>query len=101
MDGSDYNILVCAGSKVSDRLHLSELRIPGFGWPQHRLRNCTPDAQGMALYVRERFRSFRKSKLECSFHESCAFRIYSRINNFYVYAFYRNPWHDGSLYDCS
>ena len=28
------------------------------------------------------------------------FRICSRINNFYVYAFYRNPGHDGKLYDC-
>ena len=27
------------------------------------------------------------------------FRICSRINNFYVYAFYFNPGHDGSLYD--
>ena len=29
--GSDYDVLVCAKSKVSDRRHLSELRIPGFG----------------------------------------------------------------------
>ena len=28
------------------------------------------------------------------------FRICSRINNFCVYAFYRNPGHEGSLYDC-
>ena len=28
------------------------------------------------------------------------FRINSWINNFHVYAFYRNPGHDGSLYDC-
>ena len=28
------------------------------------------------------------------------FRICSRINNFYVYNFYRNPGHDGSLYGC-
>ena len=28
------------------------------------------------------------------------FRTCRRINNFYVYAFYRNPGHDGSLYDC-
>ena len=27
------------------------------------------------------------------------FRIYCRINNFYVYAFYRNPGHYGLLYD--
>ena len=28
------------------------------------------------------------------------FCICSRINKFYVYAFHRNPCHDGSLYDC-
>ena len=27
------------------------------------------------------------------------FRICRRINNFYVYAFYRNPEHDDSLYN--
>ena len=28
------------------------------------------------------------------------FRIYSRINNFYVYSCYCNRGHDGSLYEC-
>ena len=93
--GSDYDVLVCAEFKVSDRRHLSELRIPGFGRPLKRLRNSTPGAQGMALYARERTRSFCQSKLECSCHESSVFRICSRINNSYVYAFYRNPGHDG------
>ena len=82
--GSDYDVLVCAESLVSDRHHLSELCIPGFGCPQQRLRNSTPGAQGMALYVREGFLSFRQSRLECSCHESCVFRICSRINNIYV-----------------
>ena len=86
-------------SNVSDRRHLSELRAPGFGYPQHRPRNSTPGAQGTALYVSEGFCSFRQSKFECSCHESCVFRICSRINNFYVYAFYHNPGHD-SLYNC-
>ena len=54
---------------------------------------------GMALYVRKGFQSFRQRKLECSCHESCVFRICSKINNFYVYAFHRKPGHDGSLYD--
>ena len=85
-------------SKVSDRRHLSGLRISGIDCPQQRLRNSAPGAKGMALYVREGFLSFRQSKLVCSCHES-VFRICSRINNFYVYAFYRNPGHDGSLYD--
>ena len=60
--GSDYVALVCAKSKVSDRRHLSELRIPGYGCPQQRLRNTTPGDQGMALYVREGFPSFGQSK---------------------------------------
>ena len=66
--GSDY-VFVCAEPRVSDRRHLSELLIPGFGCPHQRLRNSTPGAQGMALYVTEGFRSFRQSKLECSHHE--------------------------------
>ena len=41
---SDYDVLVCAECNVSDRLPLSELRIPGFGYPQQRLRNSTPGA---------------------------------------------------------
>ena len=43
--GSKY-VFVCAESKVSDRRHLSELRIPGFGCPQQRLRNSSPGAHG-------------------------------------------------------
>ena len=49
---SDHYLLVCAESKVSDRRHLPELIIPDF--------SCQ-GAQGMALYVREGFRSFRQS----------------------------------------
>ena len=61
---------------------------------QQRLSNSTPGAQGMALYVREGFRSFRPRKLECSCHESCVFRICNRIYNFYVYASYCHPGHN-------
>ena len=75
MAGSDYDVLVCAESKVSDLRHLSELRIPGYGCPQQRLRDSRPGVQGMALYVSEEFRSFQQSKLECSCNVSCVFRI--------------------------
>ena len=98
--GSDYYVSVYAESTVSERCRLSELRIPGFGCPQLRLRNSTPGALGKGLYVRERFRSFRQSKLGYFCNEPCVFRICSRINNFYVYAFYCQPGHDCSLYDC-
>ena len=63
-----YDVLVCAESKDSDHCHLSEPRIPGFGYPQPRLQNSTPGAQGMALYIRDGFISFRQSKLECPCH---------------------------------
>ena len=72
---------------LKSRRHLSELLIPGVSCPQQRLLNSTPGAQGIALSVREGFRFFRQNKLKCSCHESCMFRICSRINNFSVYAF--------------
>ena len=34
--GSGYDVLVYAESKVSDRRHLSALRIAGFGFPTNR-----------------------------------------------------------------
>ena len=43
--GSDYDVLVCAESKISDRSHLSERRIPGFGCSQQRLWNSMPGAR--------------------------------------------------------
>ena len=56
MDGSDHDVLVCAEYKlVSDRLHLSELRIPGLCCPQQRMRNSTPGDQDMPLNAREGF----------------------------------------------
>ena len=54
----------------------------------------------MVPYVNEGFRFYRESKLVYSSHKSCVFRICSMMNKFYVDAFYRNPAHDGSLYDC-
>ena len=70
----------------------------------HANLNSTRGAQGRIrwcpLYVREVFRSFQQSKLQCSWQESCVVRISSRIINIYVYAFYHNPGHDSSLFDC-
>ena len=90
-----FDVVICASSAV--RSPLSYLLL---GCPQQRLKNSTPGTQGMALYVREGFSSFPQSKLECSCNESCVFRIYSRINNFYFYVFFCNSGHDGSLCDC-
>ena len=82
--GSDYDVFFVLSLKSDwDRRHLSELCIPGFGCPQQRLRNSTPGAKGMALYVMEGFPSIRQRKLEWFCHESCVFCICSRINNYF------------------
>ena len=47
---SDYDILVRAKSKVSDRRHLSEVPYPRLWLPQQRLRNSTHGSQGMGPY---------------------------------------------------
>ena len=47
--------------------------------PQQRLQNSSLGTQGMALYIKEGFRSFRQSKLKCSCDESRGFRICRRI----------------------
>ena len=57
--GLDYDVLVCVESKVSDLRHLSEIHDAGYGCPQQRLRNSTPGAKDMALYVMEVFRYFQ------------------------------------------
>ena len=105
--GSDYDVLVCAESKVSDRRHLSVLHIPRVGCPQQRLlRSAAFAKQSLSrvwLYLlgKDSASSSRESwSVLAMNHESCVFRICSRINNFCVYDFYHNPGQDGSLYDC-
>ena len=56
---SDYDVLVCAESKVLYRRHLSELHIPGYCCPQQWQRNSTPGAQSLALYFKEGLSSLR------------------------------------------
>ena len=98
--------LSCAKSKVSDRRHLSELRIPGFGCPQQRLRNSTHDMVPRVWLFMLGKDYAPSGRASGSVHaktfilRSCAFHICSGINNFYVYTLYSNLGHDGSLYDC-
>ena len=98
--GSDYDVLVCSESNISDRHHLLELRIPGFGCPQQRLSYSTPGYQGMALFVVKDFdASGRASWCVLATSPVCfAFALCTII--FYIYAFFCNPGHDGSLFDC-
>ena len=97
--GSDFDRILSLKSLIADPTSVTEPNT-WFGFLQQRLMSSTSGAQDIPLYVRGGFHSFSQSKLECSCRKSWVYRICIRINNFYVYAFYRNPGHDGSFYDC-
>ena len=48
---SQYDLLLCSETLVSDRRHMSELLVPGFGSPVLLCRDGVPRACGMAAYV--------------------------------------------------
>ena len=50
---SQYDILLCYGTLVSDMRHMSEQLVPGFGRPVLLCRCKMPRARGMAAYVRD------------------------------------------------
>ena len=49
---SQYDLLLCSETLVSDRRHLSELLVPGFGRPVLLFWDGMPRARGKAAYVR-------------------------------------------------
>ena len=95
-----YDLLFCSETLVSNYRHVSELLIPNFNKPILLRRNAIRRAQGMALYVRSSFSASRVSKYECGCHEVLLTKIVSRFNNYYIFACYRNPDLDDSIYDC-
>ena len=90
MAGSDYDILVCIESKVSDRRQLSDLCIPGAWLPPNRGSGTLLLVERVWLCIlgNDSAPSCRASWSVLA--TSLVFRICSRINIFYVYAFYRN-----------
>ena len=50
---SQYDILLCSETWVSDMRHVSELLVPGFGRPVLLCRVRMPQARVMAAYVRD------------------------------------------------
>ena len=61
---SQYNILFCSETFLSDMRHVSEVLVPGFCRPV-LCRGKMPRARGMAAYVRDGYGAFRESKFEC------------------------------------
>ena len=95
---SQYVILFCSETLVSDMCHVSELLVPGFSRPVFLCRGKMPRARGMAAYVRDCYGAFREPKLECGCCEMIVFRIYGE--SLYVHSLYRNPDLDDRIFDC-
>ena len=69
---SQYDILLCPETLVSDMRHVSEVLVPGLCRPVLLCRGKMPRAHGMAAYVRDGYGAFRQQKFECG---CCEMRI--------------------------
>ena len=87
---SQYDILLCSETLVSDMRHVSEVLVPGFIRPVLLRRGKMPRARGMAAYVRDSYGAFRQPKFECGCCEMLIFRVCGVRQNLYVHSLYRN-----------
>ena len=72
---SQYDILLCSETLVSDLRHVSELLVPGFGRPVLLCQGKLTPARGMASYVRDGYGAFRQPKFECGCCEMLVVRV--------------------------
>ena len=99
MASSRYDLLLCYEALVSDRRHISEFLVPGFGHTVLLCRDEMPLAHGMAAYVLDAYGAFREPKFECDCCEMLVFRVCVARQNFYVFGLYTNPALDDRISD--
>ena len=97
---TQYGILLCSETLVSDMRHVSEVLVPGFGRPVLLCRSKMPRARRMAAYVRDGYGAFRQPKFEYGCCEMLVFRVCGMRQYLYVYSLYRNPDLDDRIFDC-
>ena len=97
---SQYDILLCSETLVSDARHVLELLVPGFGRPVSLCRGRMSRARGMAAYVRDGYRAFRQPNFECGCCKMLVFRVCGVRENLYVFSLYHNPYLDDRIFDC-
>ena len=83
---SQYDILLCSETLISDMREVSELLVPGFGRPVLLCRGKMPLARGMAAYVRDDYGAFRQPKFACGCCEILVFRVCGVRLNLYVFS---------------
>ena len=81
---SQYDILLCSETLVSDMRHVSEVLVSGFSRLVLLCRGKMPRARGMAAYVRNGYGAFRQPKFECVCCEMLVFRVCGVRQKLYV-----------------
>ena len=71
MASSQYDILLCSETLVSDMRHVSVVLVPGFGRLVLLCRGKMPLAPGKAAYVRDGFGAFRQPNLSVVVAKCC------------------------------
>ena len=97
---SQYDILLCSETFVSDMSHVSEVLVLGFGGPVLLCRGKMPRAHGMAACIRDGYGGFRQPKFACGCCEMLFFKVCGIRQNLHVYCLYRNPDLDDRIFDC-
>lgn len=97
---TQYDLVLCSETIVSDYRHSAELLLPDFNKPWLIRRDAQPRARGMSVYVRSGFTASRQKDAECGCHEVMVIRVCSQYKNFYIFSCYRNPDLNDGIYDC-
>ena len=97
---SQYDILLCIATLVSDMRQVSELLVSGFGRPVLLYRGKISQARGIGAYVRDGYGAFCQPKFECGCCLILFFRVCSLRQNLYVFSFCRNSDLDDRIFDC-
>ena len=98
---SQYDILLCSETLVSDMRHLSELLVPGFGRPILMCWGRMPQARVMVVYIRDRYGTLNQPNFECGYCEMLFFMVCGVRENLYMFSLCRNPVLDDRIFDCS
>ena len=100
MTSSQYDILLCSETLVSDKRHVSEILVPVLGRPVLMFWGKMHRARGMAAYVRDGYGAFRQSKFECGSCEILVFMMCGVRQNLFVFSHYHNHDIDDRILDC-
>ena len=97
---SQYDIVLCSETMVSDMRHVLEILVPGFGRPVLLCRVNMPRPRGMAAYVRDGYGAFRQPILECGCCEMLFFTVCGVRQNLYMFSLYPKHDLDDRIFDC-